>query len=104
MSNLQALLAQQAELEKKISEIQREERSNAVAKVRAMMSEFGLSSADISGRSSAPRAQGAAKPVSRVAVKYRNAATGDTWTGRGLQPKWLRAALASGAKIDDFAV
>ena len=104
MSTLQELMAQQAELERKISEIQREERSNAVAKVRAMMSEFGLTSADISGRASAPRPAGVAKPTSRVAVKYRNAATGETWTGRGLQPKWLRAALTSGAKIDDFAV
>jgi len=39
-----------------------------------------------------------------VAAKYRNAATGDAWTGRGLQPKWLKAALAAGAKLEDFAV
>ena len=40
----------------------------------------------------------------KVAVKYRNAATGDTWSGRGLQPKWLKAALAAGRKIEEFAV
>ena len=39
-----------------------------------------------------------------VAAKYRNKATGETWSGRGLQPKWLKAALAAGRKIDDFAV
>jgi DNA-binding protein H-NS len=41
---------------------------------------------------------------SKVAPKFRNAATGDTWSGRGLQPKWLKAALASGKKISDFAI
>lgn len=104
MSSLQDLLAQRAEIEKKIIDVQREERATAVAKVRAMMAEFGLTAADISGKAAAPRAVGSGKPASKVAVKYRNAATGDTWTGRGLQPKWLKSALAAGAKIDDFAV
>jgi DNA-binding protein H-NS len=39
-----------------------------------------------------------------VAPKYRNADTGDTWSGRGLQPKWLKAALESGKKIGDFTI
>ena len=40
----------------------------------------------------------------QYAAKYHNAATGDSWAGRGKQPRWLTAALASGAKITDFAV
>jgi DNA-binding protein H-NS len=40
----------------------------------------------------------------KVAAKYRNMSTGDTWSGRGLQPKWLKAAIAGGKKISDFAV
>jgi DNA-binding protein H-NS len=104
MSSLQDLLAQRAEIEKKIMDVQREERAAAIAKVRALMSEFGLTAADISGRAPSARAGGAAKPTGKVAVKYRNAATGETWTGRGLQPKWLKAALAGGAKIEEFSV
>ncbi len=104
MSSLQDLLAQRAEIEKKIADVQREERSTAVNKVRDMMAEFGLTAADIAGKTSSVRASGAAKPASKVAAKYRNAATGEAWSGRGLQPKWLKAALAAGAKIDDFAV
>ena len=60
--------------------------------------------ADIAGKGAAPRAAGTAKPAGKVAVKYRNAATGDSWTGRGLQPKWLKAALAAGGKLEDFTV
>ncbi|MGZ5206346.1 MAG: H-NS histone family protein [Caldimonas sp.] len=39
-----------------------------------------------------------------MAAKYRNASTGESWSGRGLQPRWLKAALASGKKLTDFAV
>lgn len=104
MSSLQDLLAQRAEIEKRISDVQREARSDAVAKVRALMGEFGLSMADLAGKTAAPRAAGATKPVSKVAPKYRNAATGETWTGRGLQPNWLKAALAAGAKLEEFTI
>jgi DNA-binding protein H-NS len=104
MSSLQDLLAQRAEIEKKIADVQREARAEAIAKIRAMMAEFGLSATDIAGKAPAQRAAGAGKPTGKVAAKYRNAATGDTWSGRGLQPKWLKAALAAGAKIEDFAL
>lgn len=104
MSSLQELLAQRAEIEKKIFDVQREERADAIAKVRALLAEFGLTAADISGKAPTARASGAAKPTGKVAIKYRNASTAETWTGRGLQPKWLKAALASGAKIEDFLV
>ena len=104
MSSLQDLLAQRAEIEKKIIEVQREERADAIGKVRALLSEFGLTAADISGKAPTVRASGAAKPTGKVAIKYRNAGTSETWTGRGLQPKWLKAAMASGAKIEDFLV
>ena len=37
-----------------------------------------------------------------IATRYRNAATGDAWTGRGLRPRWLRDALEAGAVLEDF--
>lgn len=104
MSSLQDLLAQRAEIEKKIADVQREARADAVAKVKALMAEYGLTAADIAGKAPAARAAAASKPTGKVAAKYRNAATGESWTGRGLQPKWLKAALAAGAKIEDFAL
>jgi DNA-binding protein H-NS len=56
----------------------------------------------------APKAAGqasrAGKPLGKVAIKYRDAATGDSWTGRGLKPRWLQAQLAAGRKIEEFAV
>ena len=102
MANLQELLAQKAQIEKQIEEARRADRASAIAQVRALMEQHGLSAADIaSGRG---QGRSSAKPASKVAAKYRNAATGATWSGRGLQPKWLKAALDAGRKLSDFAI
>ncbi|MFM8901583.1 MAG: H-NS family nucleoid-associated regulatory protein [Burkholderiales bacterium] len=102
MSSLQELLDQKAALEKQIEATRREAKADAIARVKALMSEFGLTAADLSGHS--PGKGGSAAKGSKVAAKYRNKATGESWSGRGLQPKWLKAALASGRKLEDFAV
>lgn len=103
MSSLQDLLAKRAALEQEIEATQKRERQDAITKVKALMSEYGLTVADLSSKSAGGGKAGATKGA-KVAPKYRNAATGDTWSGRGLQPKWLKAALASGKKISDFAI
>lgn len=36
-------------------------------------------------------------------VAYRCPDTGSTWSGRGLQPRWLKVALADGKTLADFA-
>ena len=102
MANLQELLAQRAQLEKQIEEARRADRASAIAQVRALMEQHGLSAADIA--SGKGQGRGSAKPASKVAAKYRNAATGETWSGRGLQPKWLKAELEAGRKLSDFAI
>jgi DNA-binding protein H-NS len=104
-ASLGDLLAQKAALEKQIADFQKEQRGDAIAKVKALMAEYGLSVADIGSAKPAP-APVAPKKVAgkKVAAKYRNPATGDTWSGRGLKPKWMTAALAAGKSISDFAL
>ncbi|ALN59545.1 MULTISPECIES: H-NS family nucleoid-associated regulatory protein [Lysobacter] len=56
-------------------------------------------------KSAAPAARKARKPLGKVAPKYRNPAnTGETWTGRGKQPRWLAAYTAQGKKLEDFLI
>jgi DNA-binding protein H-NS len=100
MSELKDLLAKRAALEKQIAQAQRDERAGAIAQIKTLMAEHGLTVADLGKRSGPPTAKGGGK----VAAKYRNKATGETWSGRGLQPRWLKAALATGKKLADFAV
>lgn len=102
MSNIAHLLEQKAALEKQIADAQRQERANAIAQVKTLMAQFGLTAADLAGKASTSPAK--SKSTGKVAAKYRNAATGETWSGRGLQPKWLKAALAGGKHLSDFAI
>ena len=101
--NLSQLLSQKAELEKQIAEMQRNERAEAIAQVRTLMAQYDLSVADIAAKAGGPKISGP-KAGAKVAAKYRNPATGDTWSGRGLKPKWMTAALAAGKSISDFAL
>jgi DNA-binding protein H-NS len=39
----------------------------------------------------------------KVAPKYRSP-EGDTWAGRGATPRWLKAAIKEGKKLEDFAI
>jgi len=102
MSSLQELLDRKAALEKEIEATRRQERADAVAKVKSLMTQYGLSISDLSSKPST-KSTGNGKG-GKVAVKFRNSTTGDTWSGRGLQPKWLKAALAAGRKIEEFSV
>jgi DNA-binding protein H-NS len=102
VATLKELLAQKAALEQAIEQTKKQERGDAVVKVRAMMAEYGLTVADLGGKA-APKAKSGGG-TGKVPAKYRNASTGDSWSGRGLQPRWLKAALASGKKLTDFVI
>ena len=122
-TKLQDLLAQRAELEKQIAYTQRTERAEAIGQVRTLMSQYGLTLADLGSKAAAgpkpsktPNVFGKApktmapkaprsskgKKTGKVAPKYRDATTGQTWSGRGLQPNWMKAALATGRTIAEF--
>ena len=100
MESIQELLAQKAALEKKIAEAQRNAKADAIAKVKSLMAEYGLTAADLAGKSPAAKSEAGKK----VAAKSRDPASGQTWSGRWLKPKWLQAALASGKSLGDFAL
>jgi len=40
----------------------------------------------------------------KVPAKYRHPKTGETWAGRGAQPRWLVAELKDGKKLDSFLI
>jgi DNA-binding protein H-NS len=101
MNKLQQLLDQKAALDKEIEATRRQEKAQAIAKVKSLMTEYGLTASDLSVRTGSKA--GSAKG-GKVAAKYRDVATGSTWSGRGLQPKWLKAALDSGRKLQDFLI
>jgi DNA-binding protein H-NS len=85
MSTYKELLQQREALESKIAEARQREISQAVSQARALVAEFGLTAQDVfpTGKARAATSGG------KVAAKYRDPATGKTWTGRGKAPKWI---------------
>ncbi len=83
MSEYKTLLARKAELEAQIAQAQAEAKAQAVAQARALIAEHGLTGADVFP------AQGKKAKSSVGAPKYRDPATGSTWTGRGKPPNWI---------------
>lgn len=81
-ADYKTLLQQKAELEARIAETLKVEKGNVIAKVRELVQAYGLTSDDIFG-SGKPKSGNVGVP------KYRNPATGATWTGRGKPPRWI---------------
>ena len=96
MASYKDLLKQRELLEQQISEARQREISDAVAQARAIVEEFGLTQQDVFP---VGRARSAVKG-SKVAAKYRDPATGATWTGRGKAPRWIQDQDRAKFEID----
>ena len=96
MSSLKDLLSQIESLQNQVAEVRQREVGDAIAKVRALVAEFQLSASDVfpSGK-----IKSVSKKTGKVAPKYRDPITGNTWSGRGLAPKWL-----AGKNKEDYLI
>ncbi|AOV00524.1 H-NS histone family protein [Delftia tsuruhatensis] len=83
MTDYQTLLARKAELDAQIAQAQAEAKAEGIATARALIQEHGLTAADVFPQGKAKGSVGA--------PKYRDPATGATWTGRGKPPTWIVA-------------
>ena len=102
---LPSLLAQKAELDKQIAKAKAEEKAAVLAQMRSAMEQYGITPEDLFTPAKRGRKAGSADAGERkpVAPKYRNEA-GETWAGRGKQPKWVTEALASGLTLEDLMI
>ena len=63
---------------------------------------LGGSIASIGGKV-ARSGRGSALKGKKVAPKYRGP-DGETWAGRGATPRWLKAAIKEGKKLESFLI
>lgn len=118
MSNLIDIQNQIEKLQKQAAEIKAKDFAKTVQEIVGKMQAFGITLKDLqaamgkaSGRKTAGRKTGgktAIKKTARrtgkpVAAKYKGP-KGETWSGRGLMPKWLAELVKQGRKKEDFAV
>ncbi len=129
MSNLVDIQSQIDKLQKQANEIRVREFDKTVQEILAKMNAFGITLRDLqpskSGKPGGKRGpkssvKGAAKSTRAaaskgggkrtspragtvVAPKFRGP-NGETWSGRGLMPRWLSALVAQGRTKEQFAV
>ena len=114
MSKLLELQSEIAKLQAQAQQIKSREFDSTVAEIRAKMEAFGITVKDLQSPSKAKRGRkpkGDAAPVVKkekkakaaVAPKYRGS-NGETWSGRGLTPKWMVAAIAAGQSKESMLI
>ena len=84
MSSYKELLAQREQLDKQIKEAINREKADGIAKAKLIIEQYHLTASDLFSRKS-----GGKSARGKVAPKYLNPSTGETWTGRGKAPKWI---------------
>lgn len=102
MNNLIEIQNQIEKLQKQADEIRAQEFDKTVQEILAKMTAFGITLKDLeSVKGRARKATSAtAKPA---AAKYRGP-NGETWSGRGLTPRWLSALVAQGHDKEEFTI
>lgn len=85
MTDLQTLIQQRDELERQINEARKLQKKEAIVKCRQLIGDYDLSVSDLF----TGKLRNASTGV-KVAPKYKNPLTGETWTGRGKPPKWIQ--------------
>lgn len=98
MATYQELKAQAEALLKQAEVARRAEIASVVADIQSRMKEFGITLDDLRGGAKKTKVRAA------VAAKYRNPATGESWSGRGRSPKWLVEELAKGRSKEAFLI
>ena len=115
MTNLIDIQSQIEKLQKQASDIRARELDRTVQEILATMRAFGITTKDLqSAISHSAKSKG--KVIAKVArnknkkggaatvaAKYRGP-NGETWSGRGLTPRWLAGLVAQGRKKEDFAI
>jgi len=103
MNNLIDIQNQIAILQKQAEEIKAQEFNKTVEEIKAKMAAFGITVADLTGGKGRPRKTPTVKSANPAPAKYRGP-NGESWSGRGLMPRWLAALVAQGQSKDDFAI
>ena len=122
MASYKELKSQAEDLMRQAEAARKAEFGAALAEIKAKMAMYGITLADLGGKTRGTKTKGreakatkpakvakgakakVVKPRKPVAAKYRNAATGEAWSGRGRVPNWLAAELAKGRTREEFAV
>lgn len=103
MSSLIDIQKQIADLQAQEAEIKAREFNEKIVMIKETMASYGITLEDLQGKSAkVPKATGA-KSANPAPAKYRGP-NDESWSGRGLAPKWLAALVAAGHSKDEYLI
>lgn len=102
MNNLIEIQNQIEKLQQQAAEIRAQEFDKTVQEILVKMTAFGITLKDLEAGKGRPR-KATSVAVKPAAAKYRGP-NGETWSGRGLTPRWLSALVAQGRAKEEFAI
>jgi DNA-binding protein H-NS len=79
-------------------------RNDVEATLESRLANLQLQMSQFASKGERPKHKFALKKRTRkVAAKYKGP-NGETWSGRGLKPRWLTAEIKKGKKLESFAI
>ena len=114
MARTLAVIQQQIEkLQKEAEAVKAKEVAGVILRIKVAIASYGLKPNDLfatKGRPPGrpkkvvtPKVRKAKKKAASV-IKFRDDASGKTWSGHGKRPNWYIQAIASGKTPEDLAV
>ena len=125
MASYSEMIAQIEDLKKQAEKQRKEEYSSVLKTIKRQIAEYGISAEELGFRGAAPtgkrgrkaaaskaggkpgrKAGARGRPSSsgrKVPPRYRDQ-DGNSWTGRGKQPKWLVSAISNGRSLESFLI
>ena len=98
MKTYVSIKAEIAKLEQQADALRRGEVAAVIGRIKEAIAAYGLTAADlgfgsnVSLKTKGKRAATVVSPKTVGAARYRDPASGQTWTGRGRPPAWIAAA------------
>jgi DNA-binding protein H-NS len=115
---LAALKEQRDRLDAQIAKIQHQQIPGVIAKIKVAIDHYGITAEQLFNGQAKPATKVAAvktrkgprKALAKKAAvakpkpfqQYRDPVTGETWTGHGPRPQWLRLRLEQGRQLEDY--
>lgn len=98
-------------LEKEAEQVRANEVAGVIRRIMTAVHFYGLTASDLFGSAGKVVAKGKKSggkattfKRSPAAAKYRDTATGKTWTGHGKRPGWFVKAIEAGVKAEEMVV
>lgn len=91
-------------LQRRMEAARRKEGSGALKEIKRLVALYGFTAEDVFGSEKARARTSSTGKASQAEVPKYQDAHGNSWSGRGPRPRWLRDALERGEAIESFLV